>query len=222
MAKLSDFEFPEVGLPDSVELARRIHEELGGEVRRDGLAMILDMSPTGGAYGARIGALRMWGLATGRSVIRLTRDAERLISTTNPIEEAALMRKLARSVPFFNELNDRIGDASLDQRILSVMMQEITGAEMEEVARRVALVERIYGGIQGVGDANADEEWAREDHDLPTVESDRDAELPKGWMEFKYDDGALRLRESIENLDVLMGVLKARKDQIKGISPDHR
>ncbi len=216
MAKLGDFEFPEVGLQDSIELARRIHHELGGEVRRNGLAMILDMSPIGGAYGARIGALRMWGLATGRSVIRLTRDAERLVSSPNPIEESALTRKLARSVPLFNELNDRIGDTSLDQRVLSVMMQEITGAEIEDVARRVAMVERIYGGIQGVFDANFDEEWISKDHNLATSETNQDMTLPKGWIEFKYDDGTLRLRESSENLDVLIGVLKARKDQIKG------
>lgn len=216
MAKLGDFEFPEVGLQDSIELARRIYQELGGEVRRDGLAMILDMSPIGGAYGARIGALRMWGLATGRSVIRLTRDAERLVSSPNPIEESALTRKLARSVPLFNELNGRIGDTSLDQRVLSVMMQEITGAEIEDVARRVAMVERIYGGIQGVFDANFDEEWTSKDHNLATPETNQDMTLPKGWVEFKYDDGTLRLRESSENLDVLIGVLEARKDQIKG------
>ena len=47
MAKLGDCDFPEIGLAESVELTRRIYDELGGDVRRDGLAIVLGMSPAG-------------------------------------------------------------------------------------------------------------------------------------------------------------------------------
>ena len=216
MAKLGDFEFPEVGLTESVELARRIQEELSGEVRRDGLAIILDMSPSGGAYGARIGALRMWGLATGRSVIKLTNDAVRAVSAADPSSETRILAKLARSVPLFNEIHERIGDSAVDQRVLAVMLQEITGAEMDEIMRRTAMIERIFTAIR--------EFYAIDDAEIPT-ESQRDStglersregsfdlpELREGWIDFKYDDGNLRLKETIENLDVLIAVLESRK-----------
>ena len=221
MAKLGDFEFPEVGLVDSVALARRIHEDLGGEVRRDALAIVLDMSPSGGAYGARIGALRMWGLATGRSVIRLTGDGVRVVSARGEGEEMEMMRKLSRSVPLFNDLEARIGDGKVDQRVLAVLLQEVTGAEIGDVMRRMPMVERIYGAIRNFLEGFNDEDWDEDARD--TAETGRPDEgisevsaLPKGWMEFRYDDGTLRLRESQENLDVLIGVLESRKWLVSG------
>ena len=221
MAKLGDFEFPEVGLVDSVALARRIHEDLGGEVRRDALAMVLDMSPSGGAYGARIGALRMWGLATGRSVIRLTGDGVKVVSARGDSEEMEMMRKLSRSVPLFNELEARIGDGKVEQRVLAVMLQEVTGTEIGEVMRRMPMVERIYGAIRSFLEGFNDDVWDTDASDLGETGRPEDgvtdaSVLPKGWIEFRYDDGTLRLRETPENLDVLIGVMEARKWRVGG------
>lgn len=220
MATLGDFEYPEVDLADSLELARRIHDDLSGEVRRDGLAMVLGMSPTGGAYGARIGSLRMWGLATGRSVIKLTSDAERFATAENSQERAAIIRKLAKSVGLFNELRGRLGDSSADQRVLAVMLQEITSTEMDEVLRRVPTIERIFAALPDVDDALTDYPSFQIGIEPPipareSQESDRETPLPQGWMEFRYDDGTLRLRETVENLDVMINVLEARKALLK-------
>ena len=156
MAKLGDYEFPEIGLNESVELARRIYDELRGEVRRDALAMVLHMSPAGGAFGARASALRIWGLATGRSSIELTPAGVQISSPTSLEEESQVMRRLAGSVPLFNDLHERIGDSSVDQSVLAAMLQEITGVEMNEVVRRVAMIERIFEGIRGYIDASYD------------------------------------------------------------------
>lgn len=218
MAKLGDFEFPEVSLMESVDLARRIYEELGGEVRRDGLAVVLDMSPTGGAFGAKIGALRLWNLATGRSIIKLTSDAVRAVAVPDSAPERQVLTQLASSVPLFNELNDRLGDSVIDQRVLTVMLQEITGAELDDINRRVAMVERIFAGIRAFltedGSQNSDNVASK--HPNATTRPDT---VPQGWLELRYDDGSLKLRETIENLDVLMGVLEARK---RRITHDHR
>ena len=214
MAKIEQFEFPEIPLTETIELARRIFEDLGGEVRRDGLAIVLGMSPTGGAFAARISALRLWGLATGRSLIRLTPDGVQLFSTISATEEAALIRKLAAAVPLFNELHQRIGESSVDQSVFAVTLQEITDAEMKDVVRRVALVERIFDGIQGLLNESPDEETDSALEDQSPTETPEIAELPPGWIEFRYDDGALRMRETIENLDVLIGTLETRRNRL--------
>lgn len=216
MAKLGQNEFPEVGLTESVELARRIYDDLGGEVRRDGLAIVLGMSPSGGAYGARIGALRMWGLATGRGLIRLTQDGVRVAAPTSAVESAEVMRRLAASVPLFNELQERMGDASVDQSVLAVMLQEITGAEMDDVMRRVAMVERIFGGIRGYLDGSTNAEIVSSPEGQSSLEVREVDALPRGWMEFRYADGALRMRETVENLDVLIGTLETRRNRLLG------
>ena len=176
--------------------------------------MVLGMSPTGGAFGSRIGALRMWGLATGRGLITLTQDAILIASNPTPSEENRMMRKLAASVPLFNELHEKIGDSNVDQSVLAVMLQEITGAEMSDVTRRVAMVERIFGGIRTYLDLETEPVADRSIEFASSSEGDQTTQLPSGWIEFRYDDGALRMRETVENLDVLIGTLETRRNRL--------
>ena len=70
MAKLGDYEFPEIGLVESIELGQKIAREFAGEVSRQGLARSLGMSERGGAFSARLGALRMWGVAATTDVMQ--------------------------------------------------------------------------------------------------------------------------------------------------------
>ncbi len=214
MPKLGQREFPEIPLEESVDLARRIHHELAGVVRRDGLAIVLGMSPNGGAFGARVSALRMWGLASGRSTISLTELGTRIATCTNPYQEIEFMRDLAASVPLFNELHDKIGDASVDQSILAVMLQEITGAEMNEVARRVVMIDRIFTGIRTFLDSESARSYQHSIQQRSSTETGQATPLPLGWIEFRYDDGALRLRETVENLEVLIGTLESRRNRL--------
>ena len=214
MAKLGQREFPELPLDESVELARRIHEDLGGEVRRDGLAIVLGMSPTGGAFGARVSALRMWGLASGRSLISLTDLGVQIANCYDAYREVDLMRSLATSVPLFNEIYQKIGGSSVDQSVLAVTLQEITGAEMDEVARRVAMIERIFGGIKDLLGSDSEDVADRSGQQPSITDLQKSEDLPSGWIEFRYDDGSLRMRETVENLDVLIGTIETRRDRL--------
>ena len=58
------------------------------------------------------------------------------------------MRNLAASVPLFNDLYDRTSDSSVDQSVLAANLQEITGAKMDEIIQRVAVIDRIFEGIR--------------------------------------------------------------------------
>ena len=214
MAKLGQREFPEIPLDESVELARRIFDDLGGEVRRDGLAIVLGMSPTGGAFGARVSALRMWGLASGRSLISLTDQGVQIANCDNIHQEIELLRSLATSVPLFNELHKKIGGSTVDQNVLAVTLQEITGTEMHDVTRRVAMIERIFGGIKDLLDAESDDKPDGSVQYQSTTDLQQPEALPHGWIEFRYDDGALRMRETVENLDVLIGTLETRRNRL--------
>lgn len=216
MAKLGNYEFPEIGLTESVELTRRIYDELGGDVSRDGLAIVLGMSSAGGAFGARVTALRIWGLATGRGLIELTPAGVQVSSPISPVEEWHVLRRLSVSVPLFNQLYERIGDSRVDQSVLAVKLQEITGVEMDEISRRVAMIDRIFDGIYGYLSASEDDEPDQSpvsQSRIPAVDFEG---LPKGWMEFRYDDGALKMRETIANLDMLITTLESRRDRLRG------
>ena len=72
MAKLGEYEFPEIGLSESIELGKKIVREFAGEVSRQGLARSLDMSQRGGAFSARLTGLRFGGVGSGGECWRLT------------------------------------------------------------------------------------------------------------------------------------------------------
>ena len=112
MARLGDWEYPEINLSASIDVARKITREFSGEVSRTGLARSLGMSERGGAFASRLAAIRLWGIATGRSRIRLTRDGLRAARPHSPSEAQSAMRDLAQSVPLFVELGKRLPQSS--------------------------------------------------------------------------------------------------------------
>jgi len=144
MAKLGDYEFPEIGLIESIELGKKIAREFAGEVSRQGLARSLDMSERGGAYSARLGALRMWGVAGGRSRVRVTRDGLRAVTPLSAKESENARVALARNVSLFVEMSTRLGDDPYESDRLAVLLEELSGADRTEVARRLALIDRIF------------------------------------------------------------------------------
>ena len=144
MAKLGDYEFPEIGLFESIELGKKIAREFAGEVSRQGLARSLGMSERGGAFAARLGALRMWGVAGGRSRVRVTRDGLRAVTPLSAKESESAREALARNVSFFVEMSTRLGDDPYASDRLAVLLEELSGADRTEVARRLALIDRIF------------------------------------------------------------------------------
>ena len=217
MARLGNSEYPEATLTSSIELVRRIHAELGGEVRRDGLAHILGMSASGGAFAARIGALRMWGLITGRSVLRLTNDGEHVISSAESIEQPEAIGPIAQSVPMFVELNSILRPGPVDRSILTVALQEVTGASMSEILSRVPLIERIFNDVR-VHLGSEDELDRQSDHSRVSDIEDRRPQIAadrrEGWIDLVFDDGSLSLKETAANIDVMIQALNSRKNRL--------
>jgi hypothetical protein len=144
MAKLGDYEFPEIGLTESIELGKKIAREFAGEVSRQGLARSLGMSERGGAFSARLGALRMWGVAGGRSRVRVTRDGLRAVTPLSAKESEDARVQLARNVALFTEMSKRLGDEPYAPDRFAVLLEELSGADRTEVARRLVLIDRIF------------------------------------------------------------------------------
>ena len=232
MATLGKNEFPEITLSASIELARRIHEELHGEVRRDALAHLTGMSPSGGAFAARIAALRIWKLATGRSIIRLTQQGQQISSTSDPELKMRLMNELAQAVPMFNELNQRLQGNPIDQNILAAILRENTNAEMPEIIRRTPLIERIFNEIRPLLNPNThltnlspnpaqtqpqthqytEDQPNTPKHPVTNPDSDITAQ---GWIKLTFDNGTISLQETPENIEIMIQALTSRKRQLQ-------
>ncbi len=144
MSKLGTYEYPEIALEESLDLGRRISREFSGEISRQGLARILRMSERGGAFSARIGALRMWGIAEGRSRLRLTRDGLRAVTPVSTREGEAARVSLASNIGLFTELSVRLGDSAYTPEQFAVLVEDVTSANPSEIRHRLALLDRLF------------------------------------------------------------------------------
>ncbi len=148
MARLGEYEYPEIGLLESIELGKKISREFAGEVSRHGLARSLGMAERGGAFAARIGALRMWGIVTGRSRLRVSRDGLRAVNPLSPQESDAARRTLAAHVNLFKEMGGRMSAGPYDHARLAVLVEEITGADRPTVAGKIVALDRVFSEVR--------------------------------------------------------------------------
>ncbi len=230
MARLGDWEYPEINLSASIDVARKITREFSGEVSRTGLARSLGMSERGGAFASRLAAMRLWGIATGRSRIRLTRDGSHATGPLSPAEAQFAMRGLARSVPLFVELGKRLPQAPRSPEHLAVLIEEVTGVDQSSVSQSLATIDRVFGEVrQYLIDAKEPQvshgrQDNRESHDSPesSPQADRGDVLnltrqpvPEvdtgGRVELSLPGASVSLPESVENLDLALTVLIARR-----------
>jgi len=222
LARLGRYEYPETGLGEAVLVGRRIAREFGGEVSRAGLARSLGMSAGGGAFGARLGAARMWGVCSGRGTVRLTRDGLRAAEPRSVEEGDEARRALARSVPLFVDIARRAGGRMVDEAQLGVLLEEITGAGRLEVGRRTAQIARLvnevlaYLGTEPSGEGEpgvrgTDASAAEMLHPRPPRGVD------EGRIELVLPDGQLSLPESVAGLDAAMLMLRARREALAAL-----
>lgn len=230
MARLGDWEYPEINLSASIDVARKVTREFSGEVSRTGLARSLGMSERGGAFAARLAALRLWGIATGRSRIRLTRDGFRATNPNSASEAESALRQLARSVPLLVELGKRAPHSAAGPESLAVFVEEITGAGQEDVNQAITTVDRLFREVrqylddsvesyaeheyygrrerQGAGESERRNERDADSNSISP--SARQADTG-GRVELSIPGSSLSLPESIENLDLALTVLMARR-----------
>jgi hypothetical protein len=246
MAKLGKCDFPEIGLVESIELGQKIAREFAGEVSRQGLARSLGMSQRGGAFSARLGALRMWGVAVGRSRVRLTRDGLRAITPLSTKEGEDARIQLAQNVPLFTEMSTRLGDQLYGADRFGVLLEELSGADRTEVARRLALIDRIFSEVRSYLPKNqfvpimdsGNPAGTSLDNAVP-IQSETDVTNPvftrdvtysapavgesspnimiKDRIELGLPDGKLSLPETLANLDAALTVLWERRQLIAAI-----
>jgi hypothetical protein len=241
VAKLGGYEFPEFTLLESVALGQRIAREFAGEVSRHGLARSLGMAERGGAFAARVGALRMWAIASGRSRLRVTRDGLRAGNPLSPQEAESARRSLAASVPLFFEIAKRLGGEPYDDARLAVLLEELTGADRNDVKARLATVSRVYSEVrpllpvqQGqiaqraqsqegpedagpVAPAGRPSDGARPFTATQAVLANPPAEPLKptpGRLHIVLPDGVLSLSETVANLDAALTVLWAHRQLV--------
>ena len=230
MAKLGEYEFPEIGLSESIELGKKIVREFAGEVSRQGLARSLDMSQRGGAFSARLNALRLWGVGTGRSRVRVTQDGLRAVTPLSATEGHRARMTLARNVLLFVDVSIRLGDEPYGIEHLGVLLEELSGAGRVNVARRLTMIDRIFTEVRSyisLDDSSNSTEQSQNTSPISTYEKtmsnnwDDYPPQPKSLIELHLPDGNLSLPETVGNLDFALAVLRARRQLVAAEESKH-
>lgn len=229
LTKLGNAEYPDTSLAECLRIARQIRSDFGGEVRRASLAHVLGMSPGGGAFGARLGSLRMWGIVEGRSVLRLTQTAANVVAETEAEALAIFMSELVQSVPFFVELINRIPPGNSDRAVLAATVQEVSEAPMVEVESRLPQIERLLGEARqhmkgsALRQSDSAEERSRTPDGLSMVQQtplSRDGGKVAPRIELRFSGGDLSVEETEDNIDLLITALVTRKHRLDAGSSD--
>lgn len=215
MPQLGQFPYPALSLDEALTLAGRIAREFGGSISRDGLARTLDMSPRGGHFSKVLGALRTWGVAEGRSEIRVTQLGLRAVAPVSPAEGKESRGKLVQSVELFRELNQRTSGRMPDTPLLQLLLEEITGAPRLTVEQHVAAIAKVYVGAQPSRVPSHTEETPPSGPLTPVSHppQSQSGSQPRrgGRIEVSYSEGTMSLPETPENLDAVIAVLQSHR-----------
>ena len=225
MAKLGIIEYPDIGLLECLNTARTIKLDFGGEIKRSGLAHILGMSPSGGAFAARLGSMRMWGIVSGRSTVRLTDAANRTVGDSDAGYESAYAAELARAVPLFNMLHARLHAGAADKAVLAATVQELTDAPMTDVNSKLPQIERLFNEVRRYMEPTVTN---RAEAPERAVESsvtsrgtvivreknpDRETQATPS-MTLSFDGGEMVMEETPDNIDLFITALVTRKRKL--------
>ena len=224
MARLGEYEYPEIELNEAIDVGRRIARQFGGSISRSSLAESLGMSERGGRFAVVVGGLRLWGIAEGRSTLRVTRPGLQASSPVDADEAAAIRTDLSRRIPLFNEIASRIRYEAIDPGNLTLVIEEITGAARAEVQQRQPALERTLRDVMPYLRQSSPTE-ALSTLEPATAGPATQAELrgesietPVGHggdrIRLSYSGGELNLEESAASLDSAITLLQERRKSL--------
>ncbi len=220
MARLGEYEYPEIELNEAIDVGRRIARQFGGSISRSSLAESLGMSERGGRFAVVVGGLRLWGVAEGRSTLRVTRPGLQASSPVDADEAAAIRTNLSGRIPLFNEIASRIRHEAIDPGNLTLVIEEITGAARAEVQQRQPALERTLRDVMlYLRQSSSAEPPSMLEPTLagPGTQAEARSDSARtlvgqgsGRIRLSYPGGELDLEESAASLDSAITLLQER------------
>ena len=143
MAKLGEFEIPEITLNKCLEACSVINMQKTHAIGRIAFSELLQMSSRGGQFSKLINSCKNWGVIEGRDLYSLT---ELGINALNPLNSTDLIskkRNLILNVPFYSALFLNYPNLNSADTTLLQTIEEISGVDrfvsikFENIIRRV-------------------------------------------------------------------------------------
>lgn len=146
MEEIGTYRYPAMSLTAAIDYAKRLQTaSKGGPMNLAGVASVLGHSTaSSGGFLIKVAELRAYGILEGRAdQIRTTQLADHLTIPASPDEFARTVEQVARKVPLFGDLMDRLKGISPDDDAIALQLAAMTGLPRAEIQGHVPRIGKV-------------------------------------------------------------------------------
>lgn len=150
MVAFGSFKYPAMPLSSAIDYAKKLQlASKGNPLNPPQVASILGHSSAGsGAFLTKIADLRAYGILEGRGGdVKTSQIADILTHPKNNSELARAVELVARKIPLFNDLLDRLGSGPYDDDAVGLQLVAISGLPRAQVAEHTAHIGKVIREI---------------------------------------------------------------------------
>ena len=196
MAKLGNYNIPEITLNKCIDVCRPINSSKDRSMSRLELSILINMSARGGQFSKVINSCKSWGLSEGREFYNITDLAYKVYNPTNSNELIQSKKKLIFNNQFFNLLYNNFPNIEHSDTTLIQSIEEITGVDRFVSLKYENSIRKIIFEINPIAKSFGQE--IKQVSSTPDVETIKIIS-PGINIEFKFDDEGLNAAINLLN-----------------------
>ena len=196
MAKLGNYNIPEITLNKCIDVCRPINSSKDRSMSRLELSILINMSARGGQFSKLINSCKSWGLSEGREFYNITDLAYKVYNPTNSNELIQSKKKLIFNNQFFNLLYNNFPNIEHSDTTLIQSIEEITGVDRFVSLKYENSIRKIIFEINPIAKSFGQE--IKQVSSTPDVETIKIIS-PGINIEFKFDDEGLNAAINLLN-----------------------
>ena len=150
MAKLGNYNIPEITLNKCISVCNIINSNKDRSMSRYELSVLINMSARGGQYSKLINSCKSWGLIDGREFYTITQLGIKVLNPVNSNELIISKKELILSNSFFNHLFTKFPNIQHSETSLLQSIEEITGSDRSISIKYENLLRKILFEINPI------------------------------------------------------------------------
>ena len=189
MAKIGNFNIPEITLNKCIDVCRSINSTKERSMSRLELSILINMSARGGQFSKLINSCKSWGLIDGREFYNISSIGTKVLNPSNSNELIYSKKELILTNTFFNQLFNHFPNIDHSDTTLIQTIEEITGCDRSTSLKYENSIRKILFEINPIVKTAS----ATENINLDTNNSNNSIKIstPGINVEFKFDDEGL-------------------------------
>ena len=196
MAKLGNFNIPEITLNKCIDVCRPINTSKDRSMSRLELSMLINMSARGGQFSKLINSCKAWGLIEGREFYSITKLAFKVFNPINSNELIQSKRDLIINNQFFKSIYSNFPNIDHTDTTLLQTIEEITGVDRFISLKYENSLRKILFEINPIAKSHTVQNTQI---DTNTINETIKISSPGINVEFKFDDEGLNAAINLLN-----------------------